>query len=204
MLTLISVAALLFGSEVKGAANPHGHVGCIDPQCDLVGVVKDAYENSRFVCDQYYLASPQLDLKEINGKLNSYQVTIHTLPHLECIRFFSVRSSLPYIQIGVRIELTKKITVLGPIVAKLLFHFRRSVFCFPYVYFLIDFHFCVWEMKGKRRKTLSTLENANRSKTEQMTSKNHFGWSGSTLSALTHYRPAMPSGNRKKYFRGSF
>lgn len=44
-------------------------MGCIDPQCDLVGVVKDAYENARFLCDQYYLASPDLIVKEHNGEL---------------------------------------------------------------------------------------------------------------------------------------
>jgi len=38
-------------------------------------------------------------------KMNK-EVTIHTLPHLKCIRLASVRSSLPCINIGVRIELT--------------------------------------------------------------------------------------------------
>jgi len=36
-------------------------------------------------------------------KLN--EVTIHTLPLFKCIRLVSVRSSLPFINIGVRIEL---------------------------------------------------------------------------------------------------
>jgi len=35
-------------------------------------------------------------------------VTIYTLPHLKCISLVSVRSSLPCINIAVRIELTKK------------------------------------------------------------------------------------------------
>jgi pyruvate dehydrogenase kinase 2/3/4 len=58
-------AALLFGGQL----NDSRHVGCIDPHCDLVGVVKDAYENARFLCDQYYLASPDLTVKEHNGQL---------------------------------------------------------------------------------------------------------------------------------------
>jgi pyruvate dehydrogenase kinase 2/3/4 len=58
-------AALLFGGQL----NHSHHVGCIDPQCDLVGVVRDAYENARFLCDQYYLASPDLIVKEHNGQL---------------------------------------------------------------------------------------------------------------------------------------
>ena len=35
-----------------------------------------------------------------------FEVTIHTLPHLKCIRSISVRSNLPCINIGVRIEMT--------------------------------------------------------------------------------------------------
>lgn len=33
-----------------------------------MGVIKDAYENARFLCDQYYLASPELRVKQHNGK----------------------------------------------------------------------------------------------------------------------------------------
>lgn len=54
--------ALLFGKEYDKSSSKH--IGCIDPHCDLVGVVKDAYENARFLCDQYYLASPELNVRE--------------------------------------------------------------------------------------------------------------------------------------------
>ena len=36
------------------------------------------------------------------------EVTIHPLPHLKCIRLVSVRSSLPCINAGVRIEVTNE------------------------------------------------------------------------------------------------
>jgi len=36
------------------------------------------------------------------------EMTIHTLPHLKCIRLVSVRLSLPFINTGGRIQLTKK------------------------------------------------------------------------------------------------
>lgn len=42
------------------------HIGSIDPACDVVAVVKDAYENARFLCDRYYLASPELEMLQ-NG-----------------------------------------------------------------------------------------------------------------------------------------
>lgn len=65
---------------MKGSENPTGHIGCIDPQCDLVGVVKDAYENARFICDQYYLASPDLRLKEINDVEHGAPIRIVYVP----------------------------------------------------------------------------------------------------------------------------
>ncbi|CAG0896522.1 unnamed protein product [Cyprideis torosa] len=55
---------LLFGGEVNV---DHRHIGCIDPSCDVVNVIKDAYENARFLCDQYYLTSPELMVKTHNS-----------------------------------------------------------------------------------------------------------------------------------------
>lgn len=66
---MFSVLALLFG----GVLNGHNrHVGCIDPYCDVISVVRDAYENARFLCDQYYMASPDLVVKQSNGKSAKY------------------------------------------------------------------------------------------------------------------------------------
>ncbi|CAH1117260.1 unnamed protein product [Phaedon cochleariae] len=54
--------ALLFGGQVENVPGPNRskYIGCIDTQCDVVGVIRDAFENARFLCDQYYLASPDL------------------------------------------------------------------------------------------------------------------------------------------------
>ncbi|KAG8042292.1 hypothetical protein G9C98_004926 [Cotesia typhae] len=51
---LINQHTLLFGGVLNG---DNRHVGCIDPSCDVVSVIRDAYENARFLCDQYYLAN---------------------------------------------------------------------------------------------------------------------------------------------------
>lgn len=69
---------MLFGGQLENAPGPNRsqYIGCIDPQCDIVSVIKDAYENARFLCDQYYLASPELIINESqhNGKV--LQITI--------------------------------------------------------------------------------------------------------------------------------
>ncbi len=53
----------------SGHMNNTRHIGCIDPNCDVQSVVRDAYENAKFLCDQYYLASPDLSVQEHNSKL---------------------------------------------------------------------------------------------------------------------------------------
>jgi len=50
--------------------------------------------------------STQICRLRIESKRN--ELTIHTLPHLKCISLVSVGSSLPCINMGVRIELTYK------------------------------------------------------------------------------------------------
>ncbi|XP_063587156.1 pyruvate dehydrogenase (acetyl-transferring) kinase, mitochondrial-like isoform X1 [Penaeus indicus] len=61
---LINQHTMLFGESI----NSHNHIGCIDPNCDVVRVIEDAYANARFLCDQYYLASPELVVKYHNGQ----------------------------------------------------------------------------------------------------------------------------------------
>lgn len=72
MITIL-ILALLFGKTPC----PSRHVGSIDPYCNVVSVINDAFENARFLCDQYYLVSPDLIVKEHNGKI-SFQG--HTTP----------------------------------------------------------------------------------------------------------------------------
>ncbi|KPP78604.1 pyruvate dehydrogenase kinase, isozyme 4-like [Scleropages formosus] len=49
-----------------GSTNPAHpkHIGSIDPNCDVVEVIKDAYESSKMLCDQYYLTSPEVEIKQ--------------------------------------------------------------------------------------------------------------------------------------------
>jgi len=62
---LINQHTLLFGTE---RARESKHIGSIDPSCNLMDVILDAAENARFLCDQYYLASPEVVVKEHNAE----------------------------------------------------------------------------------------------------------------------------------------
>ncbi|XP_055540291.1 pyruvate dehydrogenase (acetyl-transferring) kinase, mitochondrial isoform X4 [Wyeomyia smithii] len=73
---LINQHTILFG-EIPQTGR---HVGCIDPLCDPHMVVRDAYENARFLCDQYYLASPELEVIEHNDLEKEKPIKIVYVP----------------------------------------------------------------------------------------------------------------------------
>ncbi|MCI4391965.1 hypothetical protein PGIGA_G00140580 [Pangasianodon gigas] len=66
----------------SGSTNPAHpkHIGSIDPHCDVVEVVKDAYESSRMLCDQYYLMSPEVEIEQMNSKDSSEPINIVYVP----------------------------------------------------------------------------------------------------------------------------
>ncbi|CAD6239468.1 GSCOCG00008703001-RA-CDS [Cotesia congregata] len=89
---LINQHTLLFGGVLNG---DNRHVGCIDPSCDVVSVIRDAYENARFLCDQYYLASPELIIKQHNDFENGNQIRIVYVPsHLYHMLFELFKNSM--------------------------------------------------------------------------------------------------------------
>ncbi|TRY94428.1 hypothetical protein DNTS_011354 [Danionella cerebrum] len=65
-----SFCALISALIFDGSTNPAHpkHIGSIDPSCDVVEVVKDAYESAKLLCDQYYLTSPEVEIKQVNFK----------------------------------------------------------------------------------------------------------------------------------------
>lgn len=83
--------AILFGEiPQKGR-----HIGCIDPLCDPGSVVMDAYENARFLCDQYYMSSPELKLKQQNGVEKNQPIRIVYVPsHLYHMLFELFKNSM--------------------------------------------------------------------------------------------------------------
>ncbi|KAM4631218.1 pyruvate dehydrogenase kinase, isozyme 4 [Polymixia lowei] len=63
---LMNQHTLIFDGSVN-PAHPK-HIGSIDPSCDAVEVVKDAYETSKMLCEQYYLTSPDMEITQVNSK----------------------------------------------------------------------------------------------------------------------------------------
>lgn len=89
---LINQHVTLFGG---GAAAPMGHVGCVDPNCNVSAVIHDAYENARFLCEQYYLAAPDLIVEQHNIQNPNTSVTITYVPsHLHHIVFELIKNSM--------------------------------------------------------------------------------------------------------------
>ncbi|KAK3606730.1 hypothetical protein CHS0354_006508 [Potamilus streckersoni] len=74
---LINQHALLYGSQL---ANHPRHVGCIDPNCDVVEVARDAFASARFLCEQYYLSAPDLIIECVNAKEIGLPVQIVYVP----------------------------------------------------------------------------------------------------------------------------
>ncbi|XP_011496425.1 PREDICTED: pyruvate dehydrogenase (acetyl-transferring) kinase, mitochondrial [Ceratosolen solmsi marchali] len=89
---LINQHTLLFG----GVLDCHNrHIGCIDPYCDVISVVKDAYENARFLCDQYYMASPELVFNQHNEMEQGNETKIVYVPsHLYHMLFELFKNSM--------------------------------------------------------------------------------------------------------------
>jgi len=65
-------------------------IGSIDPNCDVIAVVEDAFNNAKFLCDQYYLCSPDLELvtKNVVDKDSDDKIHLVYVPsHLYHIAF---------------------------------------------------------------------------------------------------------------------
>ena len=69
-------AVLLFGDS--SARTPKLY-GTIDPNCDVPLVVEDAFNNAKFLCDQYYFGAPDLNIEVHNGKFHSYHLRCHLI-----------------------------------------------------------------------------------------------------------------------------
>lgn len=75
---LINQHTLIFDGTSK-PSHPSS-IGCIDSCCDVTEVIRDAYECAKMLCEQNYLGSPELELREINAKNKSQPIQISYVP----------------------------------------------------------------------------------------------------------------------------
>uniref|UniRef100_A0A671NIF5 Protein-serine/threonine kinase n=1 Tax=Sinocyclocheilus anshuiensis TaxID=1608454 RepID=A0A671NIF5_9TELE len=78
MRMLINQHTMIFDGSTK-PGHPSS-IGCIDSCCDVTNVISDAYECAKMLCEQYYLGSPELELREINAKNKSQPIEISYVP----------------------------------------------------------------------------------------------------------------------------
>ncbi|OQV25879.1 [Pyruvate dehydrogenase (acetyl-transferring)] kinase isozyme 2, mitochondrial [Hypsibius exemplaris] len=82
---LINQHTILFGGELPFSA---GHVGTIDPECDIQLVVEDAFASARSLCENFYEQSPELKMTCINTVNREEPLKIVYVPsHLFHISF---------------------------------------------------------------------------------------------------------------------
>ncbi|KAJ8704458.1 hypothetical protein PYW07_011646 [Mythimna separata] len=99
---LINQHTLLFGEQIgvgPRTASVTGiggdrHIGSIDPACDVAAVVRDAYENARFLCDRYYLASPDLQLLQDGVPSQQPMPIVYVPSHLYHMLFELFKNSM--------------------------------------------------------------------------------------------------------------
>lgn len=85
---------LLFAPNMDpNSGSQHGHVGSIDPACDMMAVARDAYENARFLCDQYYMMSPECEfVSECRKSFSCVPLCFTLIPEAQrlFISFYSI------------------------------------------------------------------------------------------------------------------
>ncbi|VDP92415.1 unnamed protein product [Echinostoma caproni] len=68
---LINQHLLMFGSDV----NKHMRfVGSIDPHCNVLEILEDAYEDAKFLCEHYYSTAPEMKAETVGGTSGSFQL----------------------------------------------------------------------------------------------------------------------------------
>lgn len=75
---LIKHHLMLFGKLKSGDT----YIGAIDPNCDILSIAEDAYDNARFLCDQYYMKSPKCKFQCHNPSSKSTDKNRLTLTYI--------------------------------------------------------------------------------------------------------------------------
>uniref|UniRef100_A0A915HZI2 Protein-serine/threonine kinase n=1 Tax=Romanomermis culicivorax TaxID=13658 RepID=A0A915HZI2_ROMCU len=92
MRMIINQHVLIFGSELP--LSPQ-FIGSIDPACDVMTVVQDAYRNAKMLCERYYKTAPDLFVRTKNAVDKMDRITVVYVPsHLYHICFELFKNSM--------------------------------------------------------------------------------------------------------------
>lgn len=87
---LINQHLLMFGSEL----NRHRRfVGSIDPDCNVLEILEDAYEDAKFLCHHYYATSPELNVQCFGGEHGKIEF-VYVPSHLYHILFELLKNAM--------------------------------------------------------------------------------------------------------------
>ncbi|XP_031573649.1 pyruvate dehydrogenase (acetyl-transferring) kinase, mitochondrial-like [Actinia tenebrosa] len=91
---LITQHLMLFGHEAALSSRSN-FVGCFEDDCHVASIVEDAADNARYLCEQYYCASPELEITEHNAIDQKSHVTFSYLPaHLYHMLFELIKNAM--------------------------------------------------------------------------------------------------------------
>ncbi|KAK3746995.1 hypothetical protein QZH41_011947, partial [Actinostola sp. cb2023] len=91
---LITQHLMLFGHEAA-MSSKSDFVGAFQGDCNVTSIVEDAGQNASYLCDQYYCASPEIEIKECNAIEPKTPVTFSYLPaHLYHMLFELLKNAM--------------------------------------------------------------------------------------------------------------
>lgn len=108
---LINQHTLLFGERMSDDrvqqsrqrdASGVSHVGAIDPRCHLIPLVERAFENARFLAEQYYMTSPELIVR-------SYDLTTDPTSSIMHDNETTASARIECVQVLYKISLEKRL-----------------------------------------------------------------------------------------------
>uniref|UniRef100_A0A5K3G2A2 Protein-serine/threonine kinase n=1 Tax=Mesocestoides corti TaxID=53468 RepID=A0A5K3G2A2_MESCO len=81
---------LVFGPELN---KHHRFVGCIDQHCNVVHILRDAYDDAKLLCDHYYADSPEMNVSLVND-VNGVIELVYVPSHLYHILFELLKNAM--------------------------------------------------------------------------------------------------------------
>ncbi|VEL32035.1 unnamed protein product, partial [Protopolystoma xenopodis] len=91
---LINQHVLLFGPELN---KERRFVGSIDPNCNVVEILDNAYHDAKYLCEHYYAGSPDISTRLLNGICSIISKRIDLADETGAIRLTYVPSHLHHI-----------------------------------------------------------------------------------------------------------